>query len=79
MIRSADSLKSCTIGATDGEVGDVKDVYFDDERWVIRYLVVDTGEWLPNPICSRRCHLTHRSRSSDRSLTWIPICAAPMT
>ena len=24
----------------------VKDFYFDDEAWVIRYLVVDTGAWL---------------------------------
>jgi hypothetical protein len=24
----------------------VKDVYFDDERWAIRYMVVATGNWL---------------------------------
>src|SRR5689334_4092581 len=47
MIRGADGLKGFTIGATDGEVGGVNDLYFDDERWVIRYLVVDTGNWLP--------------------------------
>jgi uncharacterized protein YrrD len=29
-----------------GEVGQVKEVYFDDEQWVVRYLVVDTGGWL---------------------------------
>ncbi|MEO8921887.1 MAG: PRC-barrel domain-containing protein, partial [Caldimonas sp.] len=27
-------------------VGHVKDFYFDDEEWVVRYLVVDTGGWL---------------------------------
>ena len=32
--------------ATDGAIGHVKDFYFDDEAWVIRYLVVDTGSWL---------------------------------
>jgi uncharacterized protein YrrD len=47
MIRGAGDLKRFTIGAIDGEVGEVKDLYFDDDRWVIRYLVVDTGEWLP--------------------------------
>ncbi len=47
MIHPADDLKRFTIGATDGDIGAVKDIYFDDERWVIRYLVVDTGEWLP--------------------------------
>jgi sporulation protein YlmC with PRC-barrel domain len=35
-----------TIGATDGVIGRVKDFYFDDESWVIRYLVVQTGQWL---------------------------------
>lgn len=39
-------LKGERIVADDGHVGSVKDVYFDDERWAVRYLVVDTGEWL---------------------------------
>jgi hypothetical protein len=30
----------------DGEIGRVKDLYFDDQNWVVRYLVVDTGSWL---------------------------------
>jgi hypothetical protein len=30
----------------DGEIGHVKDFYFDDESWVIRYIVADTGSWL---------------------------------
>ena len=30
----------------DGEIGKVKDFYFDDRDWTIRYLVADTGEWL---------------------------------
>jgi sporulation protein YlmC with PRC-barrel domain len=33
--------------ARDGEIGSVQDVYFDDEQWAVRYLVVDTGGWLP--------------------------------
>jgi hypothetical protein len=39
-------LNDFTIRATDGELGTVRDVYFDDETWAIRYLVVDTGKWL---------------------------------
>jgi hypothetical protein len=39
-------LKNYTIGATDGEVGQVADFFFDDQAWVIRYLVVETGSWL---------------------------------
>ena len=29
--------------ATDGEIGNIEDFYFDDEAWTIRYLVVDTA------------------------------------
>ena len=37
-----------TMGASDGEIGKVKDFYFDDITWTIRYLVVETGNWLSN-------------------------------
>ncbi len=46
MLLSLDDLKQYAIHATDGEVGRVKDFYFDDLGWTIRYLVVDTGSWL---------------------------------
>ena len=35
-----------TIRATDGELGTVDELYFDDETWAIRYLTVETGGWL---------------------------------
>jgi hypothetical protein len=46
MLRSVKSLEGFAIGATDGAFGKVKDFYFDDEAWVIRYIVVDTSAWL---------------------------------
>jgi hypothetical protein len=39
-------LKDFVIHATDGELGSVHQLYFDDETWAIRYLIVDTGGWL---------------------------------
>ena len=48
MLRNSKNLEGCAIGATDGTIGEVKDLYFDDEAWVIRYLVVGTGSWLEN-------------------------------
>jgi len=30
----------------DGEIGELRNFYFDDRNWAIRYLVADTGEWL---------------------------------
>jgi|HubBroStandDraft_4_1064222.scaffolds.fasta_scaffold116279_1 hypothetical protein len=46
MLRSTKDLEGCAIRATDGTIGHVKDVYFDDEKWVVRYFVVETGSWL---------------------------------
>jgi len=47
MLRLISDAKGLGIAATDGNVGSVEDVYFDDLSWTIRYLVVDTGNWLP--------------------------------
>lgn len=46
MLRSTNDLKNSAVGATDGAIGQVKDFFFDDQRWVVRYLVIETGEWL---------------------------------
>src|SRR5439155_1704239 len=47
MLRTAGDLKGVTIEAMDGDIGSVQDLYFDDHTWTVRYLVVDTGTWLP--------------------------------
>jgi len=47
MLRGVNDLRYYTIQATDGEIGSVHDVFFDDEFWILRYLVVDTARWLP--------------------------------
>jgi len=47
MLRSIKQLYGNKLGASDGEIGHVKDFYFDDQNWTIRYLVADTGTWLP--------------------------------
>jgi len=47
MLRSMKDMEDYTIGATDGIIGRVRDFYFDDEDWVIRYLVVETGDGAP--------------------------------
>lgn len=46
-LRSADEVEGYTVRARDGDIGSVKDFIVDDETWAIRYLVVDTGSWLP--------------------------------
>lgn len=44
--RKFDDLKAYSLQASDGEIGKVQEMYFDDERWSVRYLVVRTGGWL---------------------------------
>ncbi len=47
MLRSIKQLYGDKLGASDGEIGHVKDFYFDDQNWAVRYVVADTGSWLP--------------------------------
>ena len=46
MLRKAKSLKGYKLHSRDAEIGKVKEFYFDDHHWTIRYLVADTGSWL---------------------------------
>jgi sporulation protein YlmC with PRC-barrel domain len=46
VLKSLTGLNRCSIRATDGDIGSVTTVYFDDETWTVRYLVVQTGSWL---------------------------------
>ena len=32
--------------ATDGEAGKIEDCYFDESSWLVRYFIVNTGNWL---------------------------------
>jgi hypothetical protein len=46
MLIKAKTLKGYKLNGLDGEIGKVKEFYFDDQYWAIRYLVADTGNWL---------------------------------
>jgi hypothetical protein len=43
MLRSLKDLEKYTVTATDGDVGSVVNFLLDDEHWVVRYLVAETG------------------------------------
>jgi sporulation protein YlmC with PRC-barrel domain len=45
LMKTAD-LTGYSLLSRDGEIGKVKDFYFDDHHWAARYLVADTGPWL---------------------------------
>jgi PRC-barrel domain len=44
--RHARDLFGDGLRARDGELGRVRDLYFDDRRWTVRYLVIDTRRWV---------------------------------
>ena len=46
-LRSMKDVTGYTIKTTDDEVGSVNDFIIDDEPWVIRYVIADTGNWWP--------------------------------
>ena len=46
MRKNINSMLGFSIMAIDGELGKVRDFYFDDKSWNIRYMVVQTGSWL---------------------------------
>ena len=47
MLFAVSGLEGCTVRASDGEVGAVKDFLFEDRTWKVRWMAVDAGHWLP--------------------------------
>lgn len=47
MLCSIKEILNYVLKAEDGEIGCCKDLLFDDRFWAVRYMVADTGKWLP--------------------------------
>jgi len=47
MLWNSSKINGYAIAASDGQLGTVSDFLFDDATWMVRWLVVDTGKWLP--------------------------------
>jgi len=47
MIRSLNAMEGYTLQALGGDIGRCSDFLFDDGQWTVRYMVADTGHWLP--------------------------------
>lgn len=89
MLQSLHQLLGYHVHATDGDLGHVHDLYFDDQTWAVRYIVVDTRHWLngrrvllapqmagpPNP-AARRLPMTlskDQIRTSPNVSTDLPV------
>jgi sporulation protein YlmC with PRC-barrel domain len=81
MLYRMERLIGLSIQTSDGELGTVQDVYFDDHRWAARYLVVDAGGWLEeqrvliSPISVE--HIDWDRRSVPARLTRQQVKASP--
>ena len=53
MLWDASAINGYAIEASDGRLGTVSDLLFEEVSWVVRLLVADTGNWLPG----RKVHL----------------------
>jgi sporulation protein YlmC with PRC-barrel domain len=81
MLLKFSTIQKHTVAATDGTIGTVSDVLFDDSSWTIRWLVVDTGNWLsgrkvllPPTVLG---HAAHSDKSFPVLLTRAEIEASP--
>ena len=45
MLHLAHKITGAPIKGIDGDIGTVEDFYFEEDRWTVRYLLVDTGKW----------------------------------
>ena len=46
-IRSTNEVAGYRIRAQDDDIGHIEDFLVEEETWIIRYLVIDTSNWIP--------------------------------
>ena len=68
VLHRVKELKGDAIVAVDGEIGSLDDLYFEDQRWGVRYLVVTTGGWLTGRKLLVSPNAFDRERSSREAI-----------
>jgi hypothetical protein len=80
-LRSSAEVTGYRIHAQDGEIGHIEDLVIDDEDWIVRYVEVDTRNWLPGKKVlvqtGRIKQIDWQSQSVTMSLTRHAIQSAP--
>ena len=81
MRQNISSMIGYAIRATDGDLGTVDEFYFDDETCSIRYIVVETGNWLVGRKSlispAAFCKLELESRTLSVNLTRAQVNGSP--
>jgi hypothetical protein len=67
-LQNTEELYGNKLAALDGDIGHVKDFYFDDNIWVIRYAVADTGSWLSERLVLLSPHAFGKLDQYERTL-----------
>lgn len=81
MILRTTELKRYRLTTADGPVGQVEDVFFTDDTWDIRYVVVGARQWLPgsgvliSPVAVAKTDWTRREIEVD--LTFEQVKTSP--
>jgi len=68
MLQNIKDLYHDKLSAVDGDIGHVKDFYFDDKTWMIRYLAVDTGTWLTGRLVLLAPHALGKLNQFEKTL-----------
>lgn len=68
MFMSLNDLVGFRLDAPDGEIGKIHDFYFDDQIWGLRYIVADTGTWLPGRLVLLAPETAGRPVFSDKRM-----------
>jgi hypothetical protein len=68
MLININNIYGRKLSAIDGLIGHVRDFYFDDVSWIIRYLVADTGKWLPGRQVLLSRHALENFEEHDKTL-----------
>ena len=68
MLQSIKKLYGKKLRTPEGNIGHVEDFYFNDERWIVRYVVADTGTWLPGRAVLLSPHAFGKFRQEDDCL-----------
>ncbi len=68
MLKNTTELYDHQLAALDGPIGHVKDFFFDDKAWTIRYVVADTGSWLHGRLVLLSPHAFGRMDPYEKTL-----------
>jgi hypothetical protein len=67
-LQNTEELYGNKLAALDGDIGHIRDFYFDDNIWVIRYAVADTGSWLTERLVLLSPHAFGQLNQYDKTL-----------